>query len=58
MVCQAATRRLAEKSLGAGEVMELDFTLTTDVTGVEVRLFNKRGFTATLDAVEIIPQIG
>ncbi len=58
VVCQAATRRLAEKSLGAGEVMELDFTLTTDVTGVEVRLFNKRGFTATLDAVEIIPQIG
>ena len=58
VVCMGASRRLAEKSIDRGDVTELEFATTMDVTGVEVRLFTKRGFTAMIDAVEFVPRIG
>lgn len=54
VVCGDGGTRLADCSAGRGDVVELDFTATGDITGVEVRLFTRRGFTATVTGVEIM----
>ena len=54
--CESGARRLAEVRLGSGEVAEIAFSTATDVSGVEVRLFNRKGFTAIIEEVEILPR--
>ena len=53
VVCGGGGTKLAEGSIGAGDATALDFTARGDITGVEVRLFTRRGFTATVTGVEI-----
>ncbi len=41
-----------------GMAVELPFEAATDLSGVEIRLFCRLGFTGALEAVEIAPVLG
>ena len=41
-----------------GMAVELPFEAAADLSGVEVRLFCRPGFTGALEAVEIAPDVG
>ena len=56
VVCADASQRLAEMEIGHGDVIELAFSAASEAKGLEIRLFNRGGFTAMIDAVEIEPQ--
>lgn len=53
VVCSAGATRLADTTVGAGDVVIMEFTAATDLSGVEVRLITRRGYCATVIGVEI-----
>jgi protein-L-isoaspartate O-methyltransferase len=54
VVCGGGGTKLADGALGGGDTIEMNFTAHHDISGVEVRLFTRRGFSATIAGVEII----